>query len=67
MKKVASFLAMCILFSVPFPSVFGGKVQCTTCHDVHDQEAVPGTRLLRSPQTIAQGGTTPSRSASYAT
>lgn len=33
------------------------KIQCTTCHDVHDQESVPGTNLLRAPQTIAQGGT----------
>lgn len=33
-----------------------GKVQCSTCHDVHDQETVPGTRLLRSPQTVAEGG-----------
>ncbi|MBI4688056.1 MAG: hypothetical protein HY756_09825 [Nitrospirae bacterium] len=33
-----------------------GKVQCSTCHDVHDQETVPGTRLLRSPQTVADGG-----------
>lgn len=34
-----------------------GKVQCSTCHDVHDQESVSGTHLLRSPQTVAQGGT----------
>lgn len=33
-----------------------GKVQCTTCHDVHDQEAVPGTRLLRAAQTVSEGG-----------
>ena len=25
----------------------GGKVQCSTCHDVHDQESVSGTHLLR--------------------
>jgi predicted CXXCH cytochrome family protein len=24
-----------------------GKVQCSSCHDVHDQETVVGTRLLR--------------------
>jgi len=24
-----------------------GKVQCSTCHDVHNQESVPGTHLLR--------------------
>jgi len=33
-----------------------GKIQCSTCHDVHDQEAVPGTRLLRTAQTVASGG-----------
>jgi len=33
-----------------------GKIQCTTCHDVHDQEAVPGTRLLRTAQTVIEGG-----------
>lgn len=33
-----------------------GKVQCSTCHDVHDQEAVPGTRLLRTAQTVSAGG-----------
>lgn len=35
----------------------GGKVQCSTCHDVHDSsEAVAGTHLLRVAQTVAQGG-----------
>ncbi len=36
----------------------GGKVQCSTCHDVHDSagEAVPNTHLLRVAQTTAQGG-----------
>jgi len=33
----------------------GGKVQCSSCHDVHDEEAVPGTHLLRVPNTIATG------------
>ena len=33
-----------------------GKVQCSTCHDVHDQESVSGTRLLRQGQTVSQGG-----------
>lgn len=35
-----------------------GKVQCSSCHDVHDSagEAVPDTHLLRVPQSIAQGG-----------
>jgi len=33
-----------------------GKVQCSTCHDVHAQEAVSGTHLLRTAQTVAQGG-----------
>ncbi|MEK7393958.1 MAG: hypothetical protein AAB214_15465, partial [Fibrobacterota bacterium] len=28
-----------------------GKVQCSTCHDVHDQESVAGTHLLRKGQT----------------
>ena len=37
----------------------GGKVQCHSCHDVHDEpgESVPGTHLLRVAQTAAQGGT----------
>lgn len=37
----------------------GGKVQCSSCHDVHDQpgESVPGTHLLRVAQTVADGGT----------
>ena len=35
----------------------GGKVQCSSCHDVHDQESVANTHLLRVPQTVAQGGT----------
>jgi hypothetical protein len=35
----------------------GGKVQCSTCHDVHDQESVALTHLLRVAQTTAQGGT----------
>jgi hypothetical protein len=34
-----------------------GKVQCSTCHDVHDQESIAATHLLRAPQTVAQGGT----------
>lgn len=33
------------------------RVQCSSCHDVHDQEAVGGTHLLRVAQTEAQGGT----------
>ncbi len=35
-----------------------GKVQCSTCHDVHDTpgEVVPGTQLLRAGLTAAQGG-----------
>ncbi len=33
-----------------------GKVQCSSCHDVHDQESVAGTNLLRVAQTAAQGG-----------
>jgi len=32
------------------------KVQCSTCHDVHNQESVAGTHLLRQAQT----GSTPS-------
>lgn len=35
----------------------GGKVQCSSCHDVHDSsEAVPNTHLLRVAQTTSQGG-----------
>jgi len=34
-----------------------GKVQCSTCHEVHNKGSVAGTHLLRSPQTVAQGGT----------
>lgn len=34
-----------------------GKVQCSSCHDVHDQESVPGTHLLRVAQ---KGGAAPS-------
>ena len=33
-----------------------GKVQCSTCHDVHSQEVIAGTHLLRAAQTVAQGG-----------
>jgi predicted CXXCH cytochrome family protein len=29
----------------------GGKVQCSTCHDVHDQESVGNTPLLRVDNT----------------
>lgn len=34
-----------------------GKVQCSSCHDVHDQDAVAGTHLLRVANTVAAGGT----------
>ncbi|MCR4332912.1 MAG: hypothetical protein NUV34_09470, partial [Sulfuricaulis sp.] len=34
----------------------GGKVQCSSCHDVHDQESVTGSHLLRVAQTVTQGG-----------
>lgn len=33
-----------------------GRVQCSTCHDVHSQEDVPNTHLLRAAQTVADGG-----------
>lgn len=35
-----------------------GKVQCSSCHDVHDSpgESTPGTHLLRVAQTTGQGG-----------
>lgn len=33
-----------------------GKVQCATCHDVHAQETIVGTHLLREGQTVAQNG-----------
>jgi hypothetical protein len=26
-----------------------GLVQCSSCHDVHGEESVPGTHLLRAP------------------
>ncbi len=29
----------------------GGKVQCSSCHDVHDRESVAGTALLRVDNT----------------
>ncbi|MDH3792830.1 MAG: hypothetical protein OEU56_03645 [Rhodospirillales bacterium] len=32
------------------------KVQCSSCHDVHDEESVPGTNLLRVANTAAAGG-----------
>jgi len=32
------------------------KVQCSTCHDVHDKESLAGTRLLRTAQTVNEGG-----------
>ncbi len=35
----------------------GNKVQCSSCHDVHNQESEPGTNFLRVGQTVAQGGT----------
>ena len=37
-----------------------GKVQCSSCHDVHDQEAVAGTHLLRVAQKDMGGGEAPS-------
>jgi len=35
----------------------GGRVQCSSCHDIHDQpgESVPGTHLLRVSQRASQG------------
>jgi len=34
-----------------------GKVQCASCHDVHNSsESIPGTLLLRAGQTDGQGG-----------
>jgi len=33
-----------------------GKVQCSTCHDVHDQESVANTHLLRTAQSPDEGG-----------
>ncbi len=32
-----------------------GKVQCSTCHDVHDNESVNATHLLRVSQKASQG------------
>ena len=34
-----------------------GKVQCSSCHDVHDQDAVANTHLLRVGNTVASGST----------
>jgi len=34
-----------------------GKLQCSTCHDVHDQDSVPLSNLLRAAQRAAVGGT----------
>jgi hypothetical protein len=36
------------------------KVQCSSCHDVHDQESVAGTHLLRVAQKDMGGGEQPS-------
>jgi len=33
-----------------------GKIQCSTCHDVHSQNIATGSHLLRQAQTVAQGG-----------
>lgn len=33
-----------------------GKVQCSACHDVHDQESVAGTHLLRVSQKVPPSG-----------
>lgn len=33
----------------------GGKVQCSSCHDVHDNVSVSGTHLLRVSQKASQG------------
>ena len=40
----------------------GGKIQCSTCHDVHDSVgvAIASTHLLRAAQTVAKGGATAS-------
>lgn len=32
-------------------------VECSSCHDVHDQNGVAGTHLLRVANTVASGGT----------
>jgi len=32
-----------------------GKVECSSCHDVHDNEAVAGTHLLRIAQSATMG------------
>ena len=47
------------IFDVLEPSSAGPKVQCSSCHDVHDGpgESVPGTHLLRVSNTVAAGGT----------
>ncbi|MBW6493590.1 MAG: hypothetical protein K0B16_03345 [Burkholderiaceae bacterium] len=42
------------LFKVP--GFTRANLELETCHDVHDQDPVAGTRLLRTAQTVAQGG-----------
>ncbi len=32
-----------------------GKIECTTCHDIHDRESVGGTWLLRAPMKNIAG------------
>jgi predicted CXXCH cytochrome family protein len=29
----------------------GGKIQCSSCHDAHDEESVAATKLLRTEKT----------------
>lgn len=37
-----------------------GLVQCSSCHDVHDQESVPDTHLLRVSNNLSTGDGVPS-------
>lgn len=34
----------------------GGKVQCSTCHDVHNKKSVAGTHLLRKSNSLPASG-----------
>jgi hypothetical protein len=33
-----------------------GKVVCSSCHDVHNNESLDGARMLRAPMRVSQGG-----------
>ena len=59
LRPMASALGSGTIEDVLEPTAAGFKVQCSSCHDVHDGigEAVPNTHLLRVANTTAAGGT----------